>query len=220
MTAMRIKRLSIMFFLTFILTMTCTQKKQNVANELPPDSLHTMLLARASVFDPSADFTKLRMNYAKTLGYNPYEGNSDLETWMLDAFRKKQYQNAVSYGEVILGKNYLDIQVHKVCEVSYLRLKDFQKSNFHSFFVKGLINSILNSGDGKTPATAYHVISVKEEYAILDFIGCKSIGHRLIEIDTHSYDKLAVIWIKTNKPDTLYFNVDIPLNWINSRLGK
>lgn len=35
----------------------------------------------------------------------------------------------------------------------------------------GLLASIVNSGDGKSPATAFKVISVDEEYALLNYMG-------------------------------------------------
>jgi hypothetical protein len=72
-----------------------------------------------------------------------------------------------------------------------------------------LIDSIRSSGDGKSPATAWVVISVDEEYAVLRALGFKPSGQSLLRQNGHSYDVM-----KTKSDDgteqTFYFNVDIP----------
>jgi hypothetical protein len=74
---------------------------------------------------------------------------------------------------------------------------------------RGLIDSIRSSGDGKSPATAWVVISVDEEYAVLRALEFKPSGQSLLRQNGHSYDVM-----KAKNDDgteqTFYFNVDIP----------
>ena len=74
---------------------------------------------------------------------------------------------------------------------------------------RGLIDSIRSSGDGKSPAKAWVVISVAEEYAVLQALGFKPSGQSLLHQNGHSFDVM-----KAKSDDgteqTFYFNVDIP----------
>jgi hypothetical protein len=81
----------------------------------------------------------------------------------------------------------------------------------------GLVDSILSSGDGKTPETAYHVISVDEEYAVLNTLGFKVVKQSLMESKGHSYDKMEVLHMKSKEPGMIYFNVDMPLGKLKGK---
>jgi hypothetical protein len=65
----------------------------------------------------------------------------------------------------------------------------------------GLVDSVMRSGDGRTPATAWKVISVGEEYAILRVFGMKHLRQSLTE---DRRDKMEVEL--DGKPLTLYFD--------------
>jgi hypothetical protein len=84
----------------------------------------------------------------------------------------------------------------------------------------GLIDSILKSGDGLRPETAFKVITVDEEYILLGFLGLKCEGQALLKIEGHAYDRLEVKHGRTGRKKVLFFNVDIPMKWIRKTLQK
>ena len=71
-------------------------------------------------------------------------------------------------------------------------LGDTGKADFHRAVLNGLIDSILKSGDGKSPKTAWVVISVHEEYVVLQVLGFKPSQQSLLHQDDHSYDEMKV----------------------------
>lgn len=84
------------------------------------------------------------------------------------------------------------------------KLQEIQSKYYKDY--DGLLQSILASGDGKSPATAYKVISVKEEYATISHLGHKKISQRLLNQNNKAYDAIEV------KDDsgaelTIYFDV-------------
>jgi hypothetical protein len=82
------------------------------------------------------------------------------------------------------------------------------------------IDSILDSGDGRTPETAFIVIETGEEYALLGMTGFEVIRQSLIKSNGHSYDKMEVKHRKTGETAVFFFNVDIPFNWLNKQFKK
>jgi hypothetical protein len=83
-------------------------------------------------------------------------------------------------------------------------------AEFHRTVFRGLIDSIRNSGDGKSLEKAWVVISVHEEYVILRVLGFMPSLQDVLHKDGHSYDVMKVKNIEDNTEQTFYFNVDIP----------
>ncbi|MBI4825794.1 MAG: DUF4919 domain-containing protein [Nitrospirae bacterium] len=185
------------------------------ANE---NGLYDSELAKVKACDESSDFTKLRLLYSKTSKYNPYASDREKSEAMYQSFNEGKFEEAVSYANLILDKNYVDLDAHILLTFAYQEIGNAERSGFHDFVVNGLLNSILASGDGESAKTAYVVISVKEEYAILNLLGLQADEQRLVNQDGHSYDVFKVTDLKTGQSSVLYFNVDIPLGWLEKKI--
>ena len=91
-------------------------------------------------------------------------------------------------------------------------------SERRSTAARGLIRTILATGDGKTPETAFAVIAVAEEYAIIGALGLKRGQQALINKDGHSYDLMRVT-TKDGAMERLYFNIDRVMRWNAEKMG-
>jgi hypothetical protein len=178
------------------------------------------LLKRLMSFDRTVDFRALRLSYAETPDYNPYGEDKAKKSGMFEALRNKDYEKAVSAAQAILERKFVDIEAHFVSSIAFREMKNSEKYNFHHFVTKGLVDSILDSGDGKTSETAFVVIETGEEYTLLGMIGFEVVRQSLIKSNGHSYDKMEVKHRKTGEPAVLFFNVDIPFNWLNKQFKK
>jgi hypothetical protein len=74
-----------------------------------------------------------------------------------------------------------------------------------------LINSILAKGDGNSPETAYTVVTVEEEYAVMRALGFTVWAQAFVHQGEHVFDTLSGTDDKTKTTTKLYFNVDIAL---------
>src|SRR5574341_912926 len=182
--------------------------------------LYYSLLKKAKAFDKSVDFKALRLSYTETSDYNPYNETDNEQEAMFDAMRDKQYDKALKHAQSILNTNYVDIGAHIVSQTVYQEMNNSEQYNFHQFVVDGLIKSILNSGDGKSPETAYLVIDIKEEIFFLEILGFEMEGLTLLEKNNHFYHKIEVKKPETGETAVLYFNVDIPSNWLNKHIKR
>jgi hypothetical protein len=123
------------------------------------------LLARAKSMDSTLVFYELRMSYTKTNDYHSndptmdgriYRMNKDLET-------NANYDEAKRIADTILQSYYVCITAHHCCMEVYIHKGDSAMAKYHRFFVEGIVNSVLKSGDGRYPGTAWPVISKDEE---------------------------------------------------------
>jgi hypothetical protein len=175
------------------------------------------ILARVKKMDPKADFTGLRMAYTQTPNYKPYDDDRESRDQLRGAFGDKEYQKAVEQAEKLLSKNYVDIEAHRVAASAHAELKNDKQAKFHAYVRDGLVQSILKSGDGKGPKTAYVVIATTEEYALMHARGVKTKRQALTGETGHKYDVHQGVDDK-DQPVTLYFNIDRPFQWLANSL--
>jgi hypothetical protein len=159
--------------------------------------------------DTSIDFKALRIAYSQTRDYSPYGSDRDSQAAMFEAAKSKKYKDAIKEADKILKNNYVDMEAHITEAIAYRELGDTAKADLHKAIGNGLVNSVLNSGDGKSAKTAYVVISTGEEYTILRALGLRPASQSLDHIDGHTFDVMTGTNPKTNETVKIFFNIDI-----------
>jgi hypothetical protein len=107
-----------------------------------------------------------------------------------------------------------------LCRIAYRETGNTEKEAFHTSVLRGLANSIYTSGDGSSPEKAMVVISVPEEYFVITANGLKLVKQKSLTVNGHDYDAMDVENKKTGEKKTLYFNIDIPRQWLTKNLKK
>ena len=81
-----------------------------------------------------------------------------------------------------------------------------------------LFSAITSTGDGKSPETAYHVISTTDEYGLMDMLGLSLKSQSLIERHGRSYDLME---FEENNfgLKSLYFDVTVCMEALNKVFG-
>lgn len=123
------------------------------------------LLVRAKSMDSTLDFYELRMSYTRTNDYNSYDPQMDgrIKKMKTELEKNLNYEEVKRIADTIFQNYYVSIEAHHCCLEVYIQLGDSAMAKYHRFFVDGIINSILKSGDGRYPETAWPVISKDEE---------------------------------------------------------
>jgi hypothetical protein len=80
----------------------------------------------------------------------------------------------------------VDIDARVAAAVASQKLGRPEDADLHKRWYNGLVDSVLASGDGKTAQTAFEVISVEEEYAVLRAMGLESRGQMLVDGGIHA----------------------------------
>lgn len=176
------------------------------------------LVARLKNNDMNVDFLALRLAYTRTGDYKPYGADESAKEAVFAAFSKKDYSEAVRIAESGLEKNYVDLDLHLLCRIAYREMGNTAKYAFHTRVLKGLVDSLYASGDGSTLEKAIVVISVPEEYFLLNANALRSTATATLAEKGHDYDRMDVQSKKTGEKSTLYFNIDIPRRWLKEAL--
>jgi hypothetical protein len=172
----------------------------------PAQPTYQSLLEMARRGDRGLDFTALRMASANRLA-KASAADPVLRKKMFDALHKDQWSAVIEIGNQVLAQNYLDIDAHMFVALAYEKSHQPEKAAPHRAMGDGLMKSILASGDGRTPKTAFVVISVDEEYSVLHHYRLMSTKQDLVTADGHSYDVLTAE-TDTHEEATVIFNID------------
>jgi hypothetical protein len=181
---------------------------------------YAALLERARKGDKTVDFKALRLAYTETDQYHPYGSDRESRQKMFAALNEKDYAHALEFAEKILAGNFLDLNGQFGSFVAHRELGNADKAAHHKFLFEGLVNSVQNSGDGKTTKTAFVVISTDEEYVLLNWLGLRATSQSLIREDDHNFDLMQAVNRETNETVSYYFNIDKPYNWLGKSLKQ
>lgn len=158
--------------------------------------------------DLSIDFTDLRMKYAAGSKYEPEEGSDQIKE-MYRKLNAKDFKGALDEANAVLAKQYVNIEAHVVASFASAGLQDEAARKLHHDIAVGLARSILDSGSGTSTDTAYKVISVQEEYAIMRLMGWMPGKQSYLNQGSRTYDKMEMIDQKDNSTVTRYFDVTL-----------
>ena len=174
------------------------------------ESDYGVLLAKLKAGDTSINYERLRLSYVESPERKSAKDTSKQEKSMAQSLNTKEYAQALKNAESVLANEYVNIDAHFVAYVANRELGAGDKANFHRTVFRGLIDSIVHSGDGKSVQTAWVIISVHEEYVLLRVLGFQPSGQSLLSQDGHSYDVMKAKG-EDGTERTFYFNTDIPM---------
>jgi len=169
-------------------------------------------LLRAAKRDPaSADYTALRLAYARSPDYNPLLGGEAAHGEVLRAMNASDWAAALSRAQGLLDQYWLDGTLHVLASRAARETGDAPLAAMHASVSEGLARSLASSGNMRSPATAITVINVGEEYFILRMLGLRLVRQALITENGRRYDRLDVV-DRGGATQQLFFNVDLPFS--------
>jgi hypothetical protein len=161
-----------------------------------------------------AFFTKLRMDYSHRKDFNPVWKLEDDRKAVITAYQAKDHKKAFELSERWLAKCPVDADIHTLRSAAATALGDIKSYVHHLYFAYGLMQSVMQSGDGLTTKTAFKVISVAEEYSVLREFGAEVTRQTLTE---NVIDKMECKF-PDGQTVTLYFDASIPINAFKAEL--
>lgn len=97
-----------------------------------------------------------------------------------DSLNLGEKKEAIKLARLIIDKEPFELKKINLLHNVYYDLGDTITSELYLYKLRGIIRTILSSGNGKTQQTAYHVIDVSDEYVILSVFGYRSAGQTLL----------------------------------------
>ncbi|HEV2288146.1 MAG TPA: DUF4919 domain-containing protein [Candidatus Acidoferrales bacterium] len=164
--------------------------------------------------DPNVNYGQLRMAYAASPKYSS-DVDMDSVKKMNSKLQSKDYKGALKAANVLLNEDYVSIDAHIVAYLAYQAQHDAGHAQQQHDIAIGLIQSILGSGDGKSIASAYKVICVREEYNVLNALGLRPQSQALSKQNDRDYDVLTVMNPKDGTTSKLYFDTTISMTYMD-----
>ncbi len=161
---------------------------------------------KVPAFPSADDYTALRMAFAAKPDFSPFWNMDTERSAIFTAIRSKDFPKAIALAKPWLEKVPVDAEVHYLCGHFLKKTGDIPGSMYHFHCFYGLMRSITSTGDGKSVKTAWKVISVSEEYALLNEIDAELIDQSLVD----NCDKMHVKLPNGTETD-FYFDVSISL---------
>ncbi len=157
-------------------------------------------------------FTKLRMDYAQQKDSRPDWGLNEDRNAIMVANLAKDYEKVFELSERWLAKVPIDAEIHKVRSNAAAALGDIKSYMHHRSFAYNLMQSLIQSGDGLTPNTAFKIVSLQEQYSVLEDFGARIRG----QSTTDEIDK-ATCALSNGKIVNLYFDWSIPIKALKAK---
>jgi hypothetical protein len=178
----------------------------------PGTPTYEELVARAKTGDANVDYLALRNAHAESPSYDPYGSKlGKLQSEMFDAYRRADCAAVVAKAESILAVNFVHVDAHLLAGLCHGKLGNEEATRRERQIARGLIDSILKSGDGKSEQSAFVVIQIAEEYSMLRLLGLQPLNQSLIHAQGHSYDRFEAKSNDTGQQVVVFFNIDRPL---------
>lgn len=173
-----------------------------------------LALVNEAIAGKDADWQKIRDLYVKTSFYDPYGGAQAIWYMLQRAGQQIVYDKspeATQEYNTLLAQHYAHFRSHMqaldMIDRGHLPQAD---RTAHQKAMSAIISSIIATGDGKTPETAFRVIDPAEESIVLKtYFHYTLVSQEFRQKDGHFWDVLHYS-NPNNKEDTgsLYFNVD------------
>ena len=151
--------------------------------------------------------------------YNPYKINNYKEmneALSGDNVTEENRRKAAQVIERELKTDPTNLRFHFYKQMVYSDLYGYESQEYHDavFQVRTLLSAIMASGDGRSKETAFHVISVTDEYGLMDILCVSPKMQSLIHDKGQSYDLME---LKENEYGlkSLYFNITVCMEAMN-----
>ncbi|MGH9949930.1 MAG: DUF4919 domain-containing protein [Pyrinomonadaceae bacterium] len=167
---------------------------------------YLLLVEKLKKGDPKVHFGQLRRAFVEW----KLSGGKDVEhpkrAEMVKAFQSNNHAEAVKLAAEVLDMEFYNQNLFGAVSDSFKALQNNEKFEFYNNLFHKAQHGLFLSGDGKTPETAYFVLSIAEEYHVMRELGLTTTMQSLSHLNGQAYDVLAGKDAKGNAAE-IYFNI-------------
>jgi hypothetical protein len=190
-----------------ILTVMMLQPAAAMAD---PAGDYAALIAAAKDGDPGTDYTAMRQAYAMIADYDPYGDKTNV--LMRDgqaAYVAKDCKTALEKFKAAIALNFTLSDAHALSADCLEQAGDKAGEAREEAIAQGLFNSLISSGDGESPSTAFRIVTMHEETVILAVAGVNGTRKTVITTDQGPVEKIDITDQQTGKKGAVFFNTGV-----------
>ncbi|MEP6829255.1 MAG: DUF4919 domain-containing protein [Rhizomicrobium sp.] len=183
---------------------------QTVAAMADPAGDYAALMMAAKEGDPGTDYTAMRQAYAMTKDYDPFGAKTNtLIREGQTAYVAKDCKTALEKFKSAIALNFTLSDAHALSADCLEQAGDKTGEQREEAIAQGLFDSIISSGDGESPSTAFHIVTVNEEKAILAVAGVNGTAKTTLTTDQGPVEKIDITDQATGKKGSVFFNTSV-----------
>ena len=118
--------------------------------------------------------------------------DGDLDRTLNAAITGGDPQRLLTTARELLDKDIAYVRAHGAVATILHQQGQAAEGDMHIGFANGMLDSILKSGDGRTPASAFVVFHVREEYDVARLLRAQVLRQTLRQEGARSFDMLTV----------------------------
>lgn len=147
---------------------------------------------------------------------HPYE-DSLRQVIQKDNMEEADYLTMIRFADSVLTDNPFSMRTLNYQAYAYRKLQRRPEWEKNIYKIRTILDAIINSGDGKSEATAFTVIQVQDEYSLIHALDFEFGGNQRL-VGGH-YDYLA---LKENRFNItgLYFDVSASMDYLGRTFTK
>jgi hypothetical protein len=123
------------------------------------------------------------------------------------AFERNDSSAVVEVTGKILAEDQAGIRAHVLRAIALRNLERHVEADFHRGGAIAMLKSILRTGDGRGPKTAWTVFQVREEYEVMKALGLRVESQTLKDEDGRQFDVLKARAPKDGRGVDVYFDI-------------
>lgn len=183
---------------------------QTTAAAADPAGDYAALITAAKDGDPGTDYTAMRQAYAMIAQYDPFgEKTNALMRDGQAAYVAKDCKTALEKFKAAIALDFTLSDAHALSADCLEQAGDKAGEAREEAIAQGLFNSLLGSGDGESPATAFRIVTMHEETVILAVAGVNGTKKTTITTDQGPVEKIDITDQETGKKGAVYFNTGV-----------
>jgi hypothetical protein len=125
------------------------------------------------------DYTAFRLAYAASSKYAPY-GVVEILSKLKKAYDAGDCPSAMAHAREVFDVNFVHMEAHKIAAFCLKKAGNEEEARREYAMFLGLFSSVLKSGNGMSPETAFVVIAVDEEYSVLETASLTPVKRALV----------------------------------------
>lgn len=165
---------------------------------------YSKYVAQLESGDVNIDYTDFRDSFLDSKQFRKKRRSNydSLKSMTYSEIKKKDYEQVIKITKAMLSIDYTSMFAHKYLQQTYKILGDTVNQKKYHDIEFGMLNSIVNSGDGKTCESGWHVTQIEEEYFVLNVIGAHLQMQAISSGGKNACDKMSV---KTDDGERIYY---------------
>lgn len=127
---------------------------------------------------------------------------------IVDDLAAGRYEKALAEAQTFIDRNMANGEGHLLAMTVLQKMGRNEEAKKHEVFLNAIGQSIMESGDGSSAATAWFTVAPSETiFFMTEALGAEIEGHELVQVNGHAYDKLTVR-NRQGKRQVVWFNTD------------